>query len=223
MGSSGLLFDMTQNSFTGFEVQDRGVKGYLEIQAEMQAFTESRDKDIADQLWLLEHAPVYTQGTSCKEGTLGPSEIPVVKSDRGGQITYHGPGQLVIYCLIDLRRRGCGIKTLVSTIEKAVIDYLGTCGLPAVRRKGAPGVYIDGDKVAALGLRVRKGCSYHGLSLNVDMDLAPFKNINSCGFKGLQTASLRALGIKQSMSEVKFAVASNLVHAFTQITNHQVD
>jgi lipoyl(octanoyl) transferase len=207
---------MNQNSFAGFEVKDRGVQGYLEIQAEMRAFTESRDQNTGDQLWLLEHPAVYTQGTACKEQTIGPSSIPVVKSDRGGQITYHGAGQLIVYCLIDLRRRGFGVKTLVNTIEKGLIDYLSSFGLAAVRQEGAPGVYIDDDKIAALGLRVRKGCSYHGLSLNVDMELAPFENINPCGFKGLQATSLYDLGIKKSMSEVKIAMVSSLSHAFVK-------
>lgn len=214
---------MNQNSFTGFQIQDRGVQGYLEMQAEMRAFTESRDQNTGDQLWLLEHPSVYTQGTACKEQTIGPSSIPVVKSDRGGQITYHARGQLIIYCLIDLRRRGIGVKTLVNTIENGVIDYISSFGLAAVRREGAPGVYIAGDKIAALGLRVRKGCSYHGLSLNVDMDLTPFTNINPCGFKGLQAISLRDLGVEQSMSQVKIAMVSSLAHAFAQTMENRVN
>lgn len=207
---------MNQNSFSGFEVKDYGVQGYLEMQAEMRAYTEMRDQRVVDQFWLLEHPPIYTQGTACKEQTISPSSIPIVKSDRGGQITYHGPGQLIIYCLIDLRRRGFGVKTLVSSIETGLIDYLSSFGLTAVRREGAPGVYVDGKKVAALGLRIRKGCSYHGLSLNVDMDLAPFKNINPCGFKGLKATSLRDLGIEQTMPDVKVAMVSSLSKVFVK-------
>lgn len=202
-----------QNS--GFEVRECGVREYLATQFEMRTFTESRSENTIDQLWLLEHPPVYTQGVSCDERTLRASTIPVVKSDRGGHITYHGPGQLIIYSLIDLRRRGFGIKILVNVIEQAVIDYLGMFDVSATRWDGAPGVYVNGAKIAALGLRVRKGSSYHGLSLNVDMDLAPFDNINPCGYQGLQTISARALGIEQTMPEVKISVASCLAKALT--------
>ncbi|MBT5030846.1 MAG: lipoyl(octanoyl) transferase LipB [Proteobacteria bacterium] len=206
---------MSHHQNSGFEVRECGAREYLITQSEMRSFTESRNENTIDQLWLLEHPPVYTQGVSCDERTLRASTIPVVKSDRGGHITYHGPGQLVIYSLIDLRRRGFGIRILVNVMEQAVIDYLGMFGVSATRQRGAPGVYVDGAKIAALGLRVRKGSSYHGLSLNVDMDLTPFDNINPCGYQGLQTTSVRALGIEQMMPEVKISVVSCLAKALT--------
>jgi lipoyl(octanoyl) transferase len=160
----------------------------------MRSFTDERDARTPDEIWVVEHDPVFTLGLNGKrEHLLNPGDIPVVECDRGGQVTYHGPGQIVVYVLLDLRRRSLGVKHLVQLLEQAVIDLLQQYTISAQRKPNAPGVYVNGEKIAALGLRVRKGCSYHGLSLNVDMDLEPFSRINPCGFEGLQTTTLKAL------------------------------
>lgn len=159
----------------------------------MQEFTTRRDERTSDELWLCEHPPVFTLGLAGKpEHLLRDIGIPVVKIDRGGQITYHGPGQLVCYLLLDLRRRGLTVKGLVNRMEQAVIDLLEDCGVSATRLAGAPGVYVDGAKIAALGLKVKNGCSYHGLALNVAMDLSPFAAINPCGYAGMAVTQLAA-------------------------------
>lgn len=161
--------------------------------AAMQEFTAGRDGDTPDELWLCEHSPVFTQGLSGRpEHLLKDIGIPVVQIDRGGQITYHGPGQAVAYLLIDLRRRELTVRGLVHRIEQAVIELLAGYGVAAVRQAGAPGVYVGNAKIAALGLRIRHGCSYHGVSLNVDMDLAPYDAINPCGYAGMAVTQLRA-------------------------------
>lgn len=160
----------------------------------MQAFTEQRTADTVDEFWLTQHPPVFTLGLNGKaEHLLAPGDIPVVQCDRGGQVTYHGPGQIVLYLLLDLRRRNLGVKSLVHKMEQAIIDVLAQYGIDAQRKTGAPGIYVEGAKIAALGLRVRKGCSYHGLSLNVDMELEPFSRINPCGYAGLPTVQMRDL------------------------------
>jgi lipoyl(octanoyl) transferase len=157
----------------------------------MQTFTMRRDEATSDEFWLVEHPPVFTLGLNGKpEHLLDPGDIPVVQCDRGGQVTYHGPGQVVIYLLLDLKRRSLGARALVSAIEQAVIAYLEELGMAAEVRPKAPGVYVEGAKIAALGLRVRRGCSYHGLAFNVDMDLAPFGRINPCGYAGLKVTQL---------------------------------
>ncbi|MEM1187425.1 MAG: lipoyl(octanoyl) transferase LipB [Pseudomonadota bacterium] len=160
----------------------------------MRAFTDGRDKTTPDEFWLLQHPPVFTQGVAGRaEHLLAPGDIPVVSVDRGGQVTYHGPGQWVLYLLLDLRRRGLGVRALVTLIEQSLVDTLATFGISAAADPSAPGVYVDGAKIAALGLRVRRGCSYHGLSLNVDMDLEPFSRVNPCGYAGLEVTSMRQL------------------------------
>ena len=160
----------------------------------MQAFTETRTPETADQLWCLEHPPTFTQGMAGKaEHVLAAGDIPVVGIDRGGQVTYHGPGQLVVYPLLDLRRLGLGVRDLVTAIEQAIIAYVAGFGIAAVARRDAPGVYVGDAKLAALGLRIRRGCSYHGLALNVQMDLAPYARINPCGYAGLAVTELAAL------------------------------
>ena len=179
--------------------------------ARQQAFTDARDVATEDELWWLEHAPVFTQGQAGRaEHVLAPGAIPVVQSDRGGQVTYHGPGQLVGYLLIDLRRRQLGVRALVTAIEEAVVDSLAGWGIAAAPRADAPGVYVDGAKIAALGLRVRRGCSYHGLSLNVDMDLAPFARINPCGMAGLGVTQLADLGAPTALGEVRRVLTAAL-------------
>jgi lipoyl(octanoyl) transferase len=167
-------------------VRQLGVQDYEPLWREMQNFTDSRIDDTTDEIWLVQHPPVFTLGLNGKpEHILAPGDIPVVNCDRGGQVTYHGPGQLVVYLLLDLRRRELGVKALVHKMEQAIIDLLAEQGISGERREGAPGIYVDDAKIAALGLRVRRGCCYHGLSLNIDMDLEPFSRINPCGFEGL--------------------------------------
>lgn len=163
---------------------------YEQSYQSMARFANERAADEPDQIWLLEHAPVYTQGTACKLDTLLPSNIPVVKTDRGGQITYHGPGQLIMYPLLSLKRYGLGVKALVAALEQAVIDTLREFDVIGERRADAPGVYVGGAKIAALGLRIRRGTSYHGLSFNIDMNLQPFDNIDPCGYQGLKVTQL---------------------------------
>ncbi|AUN96501.1 octanoyltransferase [Pseudazoarcus pumilus] len=169
----------------------------------MRAFTATRTPDTLDEIWLVEHPPVYTLGQAGRaEHLLRESDIPLLKTDRGGQITYHGPGQLVAYVLIDLARRGLKVRQLVSIMEQALIDCLAEYGIAAERRAGAPGVYVGEAKIAALGLRVRQGRSYHGLALNVDMDLAPFAWINPCGYEGLVTTQLADFGVHETLDAV---------------------
>ena len=189
------------------EFRRLGVRDYGVTADEMRTWTQARRPDTPDEIWFLEHEPVYTQGVSCSEPVReGASDIPLVKSDRGGQITYHGPGQLVAYLLLDLRRLGLGVRQLVSTIEASIIELLDQFGLTAVARPGAPGVYVDGEKIAALGLRVRSGCCYHGLSLNVDMELKPFSRINPCGFVGLGVTSMKEQGLSVQVDEAADAL-----------------
>lgn len=172
----------------------RGRVDYAACLADMQTFTDRRDADTPDELWLVEHPPVFTLGLAGKpEHVLDAGDIPVVRCDRGGQVTYHGPGQVVLYALLDLARAGHGVKALVTTLEQAVIDLLAGLDITGERRPGAPGVYVAGAKIAALGLRVRRGCCYHGLSFNVAMDLAPFARINPCGYADLPVTQLRDL------------------------------
>ena len=169
---------------------------YDPVFAAMRAFTATRTADTLDELWQVEHPPVFTQGLAGKaEHLLAPGEIPILQVDRGGQVTYHGPGQVVLYCLLDVRRLGFGVRTLVTALEQAVIDLLSARSIDAHTRPTAPGVYVGDAKVASLGLRIRQGCSYHGLSLNVDLDLEPFTRINPCGYPGLRMTQLRDLGV----------------------------
>ncbi len=172
-------------------VRDLGLLAYEPVWHAMQAFTDSRDATTPDEFWCVQHPPVFTQGQAGRaEHVLDAGDIPVVQVDRGGQVTYHGPGQLVLYPLLDLRRLDLGVRRLVHLLEQALIDVLEEDGVTAVRREGAPGVYVDGAKIAALGLRVRRGCSFHGLAFNIDMDLSPYARINPCGFQGLQVTQL---------------------------------
>ena len=185
-------------------VRELGLCDYAQTLAAMQAFTDGRDAATADELWLLQHPPVFTLGLNGKrEHLLDPGAIPVLAVDRGGQVTYHGPGQLIVYCLLDVRRAGLGVRQLVSLLEQALIDLAAGYGVDAGRRDGAPGVYVAGRKLASLGLRVRRGCSYHGLSLNVAMDLTPFHRINPCGYAGLEMTQLHDLGVPARLPEVQ--------------------
>lgn len=171
-----------------------GQAPYQPTWQQMQQFTDSRNAETPDELWLLQHPPTFTQGRAGKaEHLLNPGTIPVVPIDRGGQVTYHGPGQLVLYTLIDLTRRKLGVRALVTALEQSVIQLLQHHGIEAIARKDAPGVYVDDAKIAAVGLRIRKGCSFHGLSFNLNMDLEPFSRINPCGYQGLEVTQLSAL------------------------------
>jgi lipoyl(octanoyl) transferase len=192
-------------------VRRRGLSDYSAAWAEMRAFTDGRTQDTPDELWLLQHPPVFTLGQAGRaEHLLDPGEIPVIQTDRGGQVTYHGPGQLIAYLLVDLRRVGLGVKGLVRLLEGAVIGLLAGYGIEAVARADAPGVYVAGAKIASLGLRVRRGCSYHGLSLNVDMDLTPFLRINPCGHPGLAVTQLADLGGPKDLRLVGDALAGEI-------------
>jgi len=174
-------------------VRRLGCLDYEPVWRAMQAFTDQRDENTTDELWLVEHPPVFTQGQAGRaEHILAPGDIPVIQVDRGGQVTYHGPGQIVAYPLIDINRLGMGVRKLVRGIEQAIIDVLKGYGVDAQLLAGAPGVYVDGVKIAALGLRIRRGKSFHGLSFNINMDLEPFQRINPCGFEGLQVTDLSA-------------------------------
>ena len=177
----------------------------------MQAFTDSRDESTPDELWVLQHEPVFTLGQAGKwEHVLMPGNIPVVPVDRGGQVTYHGPGQIVAYPLIDIRRARIGVRDFVNRIEQSIIDTLDTWNIVAVRKDGAPGVYVNGAKVAALGLRVRRGCTFHGLAFNVNMDLEPFHRINPCGYQGLQVTQVMDMGGPSSLTQVEDVLIENL-------------
>ena len=174
--------------------RELGLVDYAPTLQAMKEFTDTRDSDAPDQLWLLQHPRVFTQGQAGKaEHVLAPGDIPVIQVDRGGQVTYHGPGQWVLYLMIDLRRRHWGVRDLVDTIERSIVMLLADYGIEAAPRPEAPGVYVAGEKIASLGLRIRRGCSYHGLALNVDMDLEPFQRINPCGYQGLKVTSMARL------------------------------
>jgi len=186
-----------------------GLAEYSPVFHAMEAFTDARNERTEDELWVVEHPPVFTQGMAGKaEHLLSRSNIPVVQIDRGGQITYHGPGQIVMYLLLDIRRAGIGIRALVSLIEESVIGFLQEQGIRAQSRADAPGVYVDGKKIASLGLRVRGGCTYHGVALNVDMDLEPFSRINPCGLVGMQMTQLRDLGVALDADAAGAALAA---------------
>jgi lipoyl(octanoyl) transferase len=192
-------------------VRRLGLLEYEPVWQAMQTFTDGRDENTADELWLVEHPPVFTQGQAGRaEHILDPGDIPVVQVDRGGQVTYHGPGQIVAYPLIDIRRMGMGVRELVTAIEQAIIAVLQSYDVDATPRADAPGVYVDGVKIAALGLRIRKGRSFHGLSFNINMDLEPFQRINPCGFQGLEVTNLSALVDEVNMTEAENRLIASL-------------
>jgi len=199
----------------GCLLRDLGRRPYEPVWRAMQAFTDARGQDTPDELWLVEHEPVFTLGQAGRrEHVLAPGDIPVLHVDRGGQVTYHGPGQLVAYPLLDLRRLRIGVRDYVCRIEQAVIDTLADWNIHGSRREGAPGVYVGGAKVAALGIRVRRGCSFHGLAFNIAMDTAPFLRINPCGYEGLDVVSMLDLGGPSSLDAVKPALVAHLAAQF---------
>lgn len=184
-------------------IKHLGLVDYEPTWRAMQTFTDTRTAETPDELWVVEHHPVYTQGLAGKsEHLLRLTDIPVVKTDRGGQVTYHGPGQLVVYLLIDFKRMQIGVRELVRRIEQSVIDMLAGQGITANGDVNAPGVYVDGAKIASLGLRIKNGAVYHGLSLNVDMDLTPFSWINPCGYEGLRVTQMKDLGVDKTLAQV---------------------
>ena len=196
-------------------VRDLGRQPYAPVWRAMQAYTDARGDDTPDELWLVEHDPVFTLGQAGKpQHVLMPGNIPVIHVDRGGQVTYHGPGQIVAYPLLDLKRLKIGVREYVRRIEQAVIDTLGEWNIEGGRREGAPGVYVNGAKVAALGIRVRRGCTFHGLAFNIAMDLEPFGRINPCGYEGLQVVAMGDLGGPSSPAEVKPALLDKLAGQF---------
>jgi len=191
--------------------KDLGIVDYLATVEAMRKFTAERQVDTEDQLWLLEHPQVFTLGQNGNdEHVFNTQGIPVINTDRGGQVTYHGPGQLIVYTLVDLKRAKIGVREMVSHIENSIIDVLAGLGIDAESRKDAPGVYVSEKKIAALGLRVKRGACYHGLSLNVDMDLAPFSYINPCGYQGMEVIDIKSLGVEVTMPNAKQLLVSAL-------------
>ena len=195
-----------------------GLQPYTPVWAAMRAFTEAREPGTPSELWLLEHLPVYTLGQGGRiDHVHAVGDFPVVRTDRGGQVTYHGPGQLVAYLLLDLRAAGLGVRPLVTLLESSVVELLTEWGIESAARPDAPGVYVAGRKVASLGLRIRRGCSYHGLALNVDMDLAPFRGIDPCGHRGLEVTQLRALGVPLGVAQAGEALAARLARGLGMV------
>ncbi len=195
-----------------------GIQPYQAVSDAMHRFTDRRDAQTPDELWLVQHPRVFTQGQAGKpEHVLAAGDIPVVQSDRGGQITYHGPGQQVMYVLVDLKRKKVGVRELVTALEETVIKTLNDFNIASAARPDAPGVYVDGSKICSLGLRIRRGCSFHGLALNVDMDLEPFTRINPCGYAGMRMTQIKQLNPSVSFNEV----SPILVQVFTQRLGYQ--
>ncbi len=194
--------------------RDLGRRPLREVWAEMQQFTDSRKADTPDEIWFVEHDPVFTLGLNAdRANVLDPAHIEVVQIDRGGQVTYHGPGQLVAYVMLDLRRLGIAVRPLVELLETAVIETVRAYGITSQARREAPGVYVDGAKLAAIGLRVRRGCSYHGLALNVDMDLSPYERIHPCGMQNLEVTQLADLGVELDLQSVRSDLLAQLRRA----------
>ncbi|HEY3590867.1 MAG TPA: lipoyl(octanoyl) transferase LipB [Buttiauxella sp.] len=199
------------------QIRQLGLQPYEPISQAMHDFTNTRDETTADEIWLVEHQRVFTQGQAGKaEHVLVPGDIPVIQSDRGGQVTYHGPGQQVMYVLLNLKRRKLGVRELVSILEQTVVNTLAELDIEAYPRADAPGVYVDGRKICSLGLRIRKGCSFHGLALNIDMDLSPFLRINPCGYAGLEMTQVSALRPGVSLEDVQ----PLLINKFIELLNN---
>jgi lipoyl(octanoyl) transferase len=200
------------DSLPALRVRWRGRCAYQPIWDEMQRFTDQRGADTADELWYLEHVPVFTLGMNADPShVLAAGEIPVVKIDRGGQVTYHGPGQLMVYPLLDLRRAGLGVRDLVTALELAIVDLAAEFGVAAAAQPAAPGVYVRGAKLASIGIRVRRGASYHGMALNVSMDLQPFQRINPCGYAGLEMTQLSDLGVSLNVRQIAARLTPHLL------------
>lgn len=203
---------------TTLHIRHLGQQDYESVWHAMQQYTDTRNGDSPDELWIVEHPPVFTQGQAGKsEHILNAGDIPVIQVDRGGQVTYHGPGQLVVYPLLDIKRSKLGVRQLVTHIEQSIIDMLAKYDIQAYAKADAPGVYVDERKIASLGLRIRKGCSFHGLALNVDMDLAPFRRINPCGYAGLEMVQCKELSGPQTVVEA----GEQLTITFSQLLGYQ--
>ncbi|WP_321324530.1 lipoyl(octanoyl) transferase LipB [Thiomicrorhabdus sp.] len=199
-------------------IKPLGLQPYEQTWQAMQSFTDNRQPETPDELWIVEHPPVFTQGLNGKaEHILQSSDIPIVQTDRGGQITYHAPGQVIIYVLVDLKRAKLGVRALVTMLENSIIEYLATFNISSQARADAPGVYVDGQKIASLGLKIRKQKSYHGLALNVDMDLSPFKLVNPCGLQGMQMTQLSNL-----LSAEKLPKTQQVGQQLAEILNKQI-
>ncbi|MFP2506694.1 lipoyl(octanoyl) transferase LipB [Enterobacteriaceae bacterium RIT711] len=199
------------------QIRQLGLQPYEPISQAMHDFTDTRDETTADEIWLVEHERVFTQGQAGKaEHVLVPGDIPVIQSDRGGQVTYHGPGQQVMYVLLNLKRRKLGVRELVTILEQTVVNTLAEIQIEAYPRADAPGVYVDGRKICSLGLRIRKGCSFHGLALNIDMDLSPFLRINPCGYAGLEMTQVSSLRAGTSLEDVQ----PLLINKFIELLNN---
>ena len=189
---------------SAIRIRNLGLQDYEPVWRDMQDFTDSRDEQTREEIWFTQHKPVFTLGVNAsRDHLLAPRDIPVGQSERGGQVTYHGPGQLMIYPLIDLRRANRGVRPLVTALEQSVVDLAADYGIDAASRCDAPGVYVDGVKLASVGLRIRRGASFHGMALNVDVDLEPFSRINPCGFSDLQVTDLKRLGAESNLERVQ--------------------
>jgi len=194
-------------------IRSPGLQDYEPLWRKMQQFTDERDPETVDEIWFTEHPPVFTLGLNAsRDHLIAPGEIPVVQVDRGGQVTYHGPGQLMIYPLIDLKRAGLGVRDLVTALEQCIVDLVAEFGIDAIARKDAPGVYADERKIASVGLRVRRGSSFHGMALNIDVDLEPFSRINTCGFEDLEVTDLRTLGVTEDREGIQSRIQKHLLH-----------
>ncbi|MDI3323007.1 lipoyl(octanoyl) transferase LipB [Pontibacterium granulatum] len=206
-------------------IRTLGIEPYNPTWEKMQAFTDQRDDETRDEIWLLQHEPVFTQGQAGKaEHLLATGDIPVVQVDRGGQVTYHGPGQLIVYLMINLRRRKLGVREMVDIMERSLVDLLAEYGVDAYAKPDAPGVYVGDAKIASLGLRVRRGCSFHGLALNLDMDLGPFLRINPCGYAGMPMTQLAQLTDMPKMDDLMQKLIDQLVGkiGYTQVSHSDV-
>jgi len=213
----GLVSGVAHAAFDAIRVRRLGLVDYVATYEAMRRFTAERDEATPDELWVLQHPPIFTAGIAGRpEHFPRTSHVPLEHIDRGGQITYHGPGQAIVYTLVDLARRGIKVGAMVTLIEQAVITTLSAHGVRAERKSGAPGVYVDGAKIAALGLRVRRGCCYHGIALNVAMDLGPFATIDPCGYPGLAVTQSSALGIKTGTEELGDALAKCIANLLKQ-------
>ncbi len=204
---------MTGTAQQVIAIRDLGRQDYVPLWHAMQRFTDARTESTRDEIWFTEHPPVFTMGLNAsKEHLLAPGDIPVVQIDRGGQVTFHGPGQLMIYPLLDLRRSAMGVRTLVTALEQSVVDLAAEFDIDAASRADAPGVYVAGEKLASVGLRIRRGCSFHGMALNVDIDLEPFSRINPCGYKELEMTDLKRLGIDADLDKVWPRLLPHFLH-----------
>lgn len=198
-------------------IRNLGIQPYASTWQDMQRFTQNRDTETPDEIWITEHPPVYTLGLNGKrEHLFNTGDIPVINSDRGGQVTYHGPGQLIIYTLIDIKRLNLGVRSLVTALEQAMISTLAQYGIIAVARADAPGVYVNDKKIGSIGLRIKKNCSYHGLSINNQMDLSPFDHINTCGYSGLEVTQLADLGVTVSNAELAIPITQAIITALAK-------